>query len=51
MTKSRGMRWARHLVWMWAGRKAYKMLSVKPQESRPLGIHGRGDTVEMDLRV
>jgi hypothetical protein len=37
MIKSRGMRWAEHMVCMGEMRNAYNILIQKPDEKRPLG--------------
>jgi hypothetical protein len=52
MIKSRRMRWAGHVARMGAMRNAYRILTRKPEEKRPLGRPRRRleDNIKMDLR-
>ena len=49
--KSRRLRWVRHLARMEEGRSAFKILTGKPTEKRPLGRPRRRweDNIKMDL--
>jgi hypothetical protein len=51
MIKSRGRRWAGHVVRMGEKRNVYKLLVRKPEGKRPLGRPRRKwmDNIEMDL--
>jgi hypothetical protein len=50
--KSRGMRWAGHVVYMGKKRNAYRILVGKPEGQRPLGRPRCRwkDNIQMDLR-
>jgi hypothetical protein len=50
--KSRRLRWAGHVARMGKGRGVYRVLVGKPEETRPLGRHGRRweDNIKMDLQ-
>jgi hypothetical protein len=52
MTKSRRMKWARHVARMGETRNAYRILMVKPEGKRPVGRPRRKwvDNVKMDIR-
>ena len=52
MYTSRRMRWAGHVAHMGEERGAYRVLVVKPQGKRPLGIPRRRwlDNIWMDLQ-
>ena len=49
--KSRRLIWARHVVRMEEGRRAFRILTGKPTGNRPLGRSRRRweDTIRMDL--
>jgi hypothetical protein len=51
MSKSRRMRWARHVARMRDTRNAYRILVGKPEGKRPLGRPTRRwvDNIKMDL--
>ena len=51
MIKSRRFRWAGHVARMEEGRNAFKILTGKPTEKRPLGklIRRWEDNIRMDL--
>jgi hypothetical protein len=51
-TKSRRMRWARHVARTWEKRNAYRILAGKPEGKRPLGRPRLRweDNIKMDLR-
>jgi hypothetical protein len=51
ITKSRRMRWARHVARMGDKRNAYRLLVGKPEGRRPLGRPRRRwlDNIRMDL--
>ena len=51
MIKSRRLRWAQHVPRMEEGRSAFKILTGKPTEKRPLGRPRRRweDNIRMDL--
>ena len=46
------MRWAGHVARMEEGRSAFKILTGKPTQKRPLGRHRRRweDNIRMDLK-
>ena len=50
--KSRRLRWAEHVARMEEGRSAFKILTGKPTEKRPLGRPRRRweDNIRMDLK-
>jgi hypothetical protein len=50
--KSRRIRWARHVARMGEGRGIYRVLVVRPEGKRPVGIsrHMWEDNIKMDLR-
>jgi hypothetical protein len=50
--KSRRMRWAGYVAWMWEGRGVYRLLVGRPESKRPLGRPRRRweDNNKMDLR-
>ena len=56
MTKSRRLRWAGHVARIEEGRRAFKILTGKPTEKRPLGrprrrweVNIRMDIEEIDI--
>ena len=51
MIKSRRLRWIRHVARMEEGRSAFKIVTGKPTEKRPLGRprHRWEDNIRMDL--
>ena len=51
MIKFRRLRWAGHVARMEEGRSAFKILTGKPTENRPLGRprHRWEDNIRMDL--
>ena len=51
VNKSRIMRWAGHIAYMWERKGAYRVLVGKPMEKRPLRRHRRRweDNIKMDL--
>ena len=51
MIKSRRLRWAGHVARMEEGRSAFKILTGKPTEKRPLGRPRRrwDDNIRMDF--
>ena len=53
MIKSRRLRWAWHVARMEEGRSAFKILTGKPTEKRPLGRprHRWEDLEEIDVNV
>jgi hypothetical protein len=52
LIRSKIMRWARHIACKGERRSAYRVLVVKPEEKRPLGIprHRWEDNIKMDLQ-
>jgi hypothetical protein len=52
MIKSRGIRWAGHVVRMGEKQNAYRILVGKPEGKRPLGRPTRrwGDNIKIDFR-
>ena len=52
VTKSRRLRWASHIARMEKGRSAFKILTGKPTEKKPLGKPRRRweDNFKMDLK-
>jgi hypothetical protein len=53
VTKSRRMRWARHVARMGEGRGVYRVLVGRPEGKRPLGRPRRWyeDNIKLDLRA
>jgi len=52
MVKSRRMRWAGHMEYIWESRHIYSVLVGKPEGKRPLGRHWRRweEDIEMHLK-
>jgi hypothetical protein len=50
--KSRRMRWAGHVAWMWKGRGVYRVLVGKPEGKRPLGRlrHRWEDNIKVEIQ-
>ena len=52
VTKSRRLKWARHVATMEEGRSAFRILTGKSRGKKPLGRHRRRwkDNIRMDLK-